>query len=157
LLTPPPGGWPTSPACTTCTIQGVTSANLSDDATPELIAWNANGFSVMASDTGITFGQVKEYEFANPKRIAFADFDGNGLLDIVLASPTNGVAIFLTVESGDPVVAQVTFTNSPEPSRAWAVATGDVNGDDITDLVVGWEENVSDAWKSRISVLFGQE
>jgi hypothetical protein len=100
---------------------------------------------------------VQELAFENPKRVAFADFDGDDFVDIVLASPTKGVQVFLIPESGSPTLVGVPYTTSPEPSRAWAVATGDVNGDQVADLVVGWEQDVEGVWKSRVSVLLGQE
>jgi len=92
-----------------------------------------------------------------PNSAATADFNDDGVLDVVIANRApfdaeNGgdLSVFLGVGDGT-LSAEVVYSAGVEP---WSVAVGDLNGDGVADLVVGNGPGF-DGTNSDLSVLLG--
>ncbi|MCB2156404.1 VCBS repeat-containing protein [bacterium] len=129
------------------------------DGIPDLAAANGNSSNVSVllgnGSGGIgdgTFGSAVNYAVGNgPAGIATGDFDSDDIIDLVVTnSGANSLSVLLGDGSGG--VGDGTFTSSGTYGTGTSpttVATGDFNGDDITDLVV------SNSNSSNVSVLLG--
>ena len=69
-------------------------------------------------------------------RMAIADFDGDGNYDIAVTSTVNGAAVYY----GSGSVTHLAFNEDnvvlPVPAELLGIAAGDVNGDELPDLVI---------------------
>jgi len=88
---------------------------------------------------------IKNYNPSSTGLGALGDFNGDHILDFVLASYTENVLIFL----GDGKGGFAAPTSFPAGGEAHEVTVGDLNGDDKLDLVVANYDS------SSISVLLG--
>ncbi|CAF5040037.1 unnamed protein product, partial [Rotaria sp. Silwood1] len=72
---------------------------------------------------------------SNPSSVAIGDFNNDKLSDIAVANTgTNDIGIFLAYENGT-FASQTTYSTS-KGSKPISVTCGDINNDNITDIVV---------------------
>jgi hypothetical protein len=93
----------------------------------------ANSISVALGNGDGTFGAPTEYPFGvDPRSVAIADFDGDGIRDIAAANFGSGVlSLFHGV--GDGTFSDPTFVGLG--ARAYTVVAADFDGDGDPDLV----------------------
>lgn len=84
---------------------------------------------------------------------AFADFDGDGLRDLVVASSKGKIRFYKNVgDAKAPAFAAGVVILTKAKSRYLKVAAGDLNGDGVTDLVFGAQVKGT---KHRLWVMYG--
>ena len=104
-----------------------------------LISASANAQSLLFTRTDIPTGGVA-------RKVAMADFNRDGILDIAILSPSAGLSILLG--KGDGTFGNPSITPSLNVPRVMAV--GDRNGDGILDIVV------EDDGSGQLNVLLGK-
>ena len=80
---------------------------------------------------------------SGPDDIAFADFNGDGILDMATCNyNSNTVAVLLGYGDGTFAAASTFASGGSNPD---AIAVGDVNGDGKQDIIVtnNWSNNVA--------------
>ena len=107
------------------------------------------------SRTGTYGSAVPDQNTASPASVALGDFDGDTVLD--LAVTTQGLS---DLSGGEVYVDPATTVMQPKRGNGLIAASGDVNGDGYTDLVVGdpWEPDVAGvdgALGGRVLVYYG--
>ncbi len=110
-----------------------------DDANVSVLLGNGDG----------TFQEARSFEVASsPRSIAVADFNGDGVLDLVVANyPSNNVSLLLGNGDGTFQAPRNFFAgNSPV-----SVAVGDFNRDGAKDLAVA----NNSGWSGSVTVLLG--
>jgi hypothetical protein len=98
---------------------------------------------------GGLFASSTEYlsgAFASPQAIAAADFNGDGVVDLVTVNSTGSAALFLADGAGGFSLAGTFPTGGSAP---WSVAVGDFNGDGHADLAV------ANTGSSNVGILLG--
>ena len=116
----------------------IVAANPSDDAVSVLLG---NGDGIMQSARSFPAGN-------EPGRVAIADFNGDGHQDVVVASAIDGeVTVLLGHGDGDFQLARTTIRD--QPSNAFGLAVGDLNGDNNPDVIVAHNEEGLSVWLGR--------
>lgn len=111
-------------------------ANSTPDSVPLRIYFNA-GTPTHIQLTSAPEGTVPERDWI-VAAIALADLDGDGSLDLLLATPgaTDGVELRLLLNHGTAFEVAKGRLPSDPPGAITALATGDVDGDGAMDIVV---------------------
>jgi hypothetical protein len=99
------------------------------------------------------FGRADFAVGGGPSSLATGDFNGDGILDLVVTNFTDNTISVLLGKPDGTFATQATYATGTGPA---AVATGDFNGDGNLDLVVA-NENCQDqsCSASGVSVLLG--
>jgi len=135
--------------------EDVTVADLNGDGKPDLITANygraSATVSVLLNETvpggAVRFAAPQTISVgADPRQVAVADFNSDGIPDLVTANSGGGTMSLLTGNGDGTFQTQQAFAIG---SLALAVATGDLNGDGKPDLVTA---NFTD---NTVSVLLG--
>lgn len=111
-------------------------ADVNGDGLPDLLAFSADGLAVLPGQTGPAFGDpVADYSVGflaatSAQATAFADMNGDGVLDVVCVGP-NGIYISYGKSDGT-FAAPASFPSGQLVEYATAA---DFNGDGIPDLV----------------------
>jgi uncharacterized protein (TIGR03437 family) len=133
------GTAPGSPVAAAGSPQSVATGDFNRDGKPDLVTANysANSVTVLLGDGSGGFTAAPGSPFAvgtNPASVAVADFNGDGIPDLVIAnSGSNNVTILLGNGSGGfTPAAGSPFAVGTEPQ---SVAVADFNGDGKPDLV----------------------
>lgn len=130
---------PVAPYSTTT----ITPADMNADGMMDLVAPHRDGGQsyVHLGDRGGTFSAERRIPFGPPKagiRIAeVADFNGDGLADIVAVDEETGVAVYFQQRGGGFGSAVVIAGATAVP---YALALADLNDDKKTDVIVGHVE-----------------
>jgi hypothetical protein len=134
----------------------VQTGDFNGDGIPDLVTANAiQTVSVLLSNGDGTFQPARNTALnAGPKSLAIGDWNGDGRLDLALAT-TNGYSITILLGQGDG-----TFLQSSIPiydPRTDSLVAGDLNGDGTLDLVAAsiWVDFDSGATSTGVSVLLG--
>jgi hypothetical protein len=94
----------------------------------------SNTVSVMQSNGNGTFAPQKLVSVGTgPDDVMFADFNGDGIPDLVSANYTSGTVSLVLGNAGGTYSASGQF---PIGNNPYAAAVGDLNGDGTPDLVV---------------------
>jgi hypothetical protein len=100
--------------------------------------FGGRGVAVLLGNGDGTFEQPVVYDITTPLGVATADFNGDGILDMVASSPgVNKGFTGVFLGNGDG-----TFKNAklyPTGQFPWGVAVADFNGDHMADLTVADE------------------
>jgi hypothetical protein len=118
----------------------VVVADLNGDGVPDLVVVNhvgsfsAGSVSVLLGNGDGTFQPAIKYDVGTgPSSVAVADFNGDGIPDLVVTN-YNGNNVSVLLGNGDGTFqSPVNFDTGMNPD---SVAVGDFNGDGNTDLVV---------------------
>lgn len=139
---------------------GVVVADFNEDGHPDVVidSWGTNQVELLLGD-GKGGLQTPGRYFATGhrpyERLRSADFNGDGLPDIVTTNLDDGTA---TVLLGDGKGGFRNASGSPFPAGAkpWQVAIDDVNGDGKFDLLIlPYERDIPDASQNAVTVLLG--
>ena len=129
---------------------GFALGDLDGDGLPDLVTPNRDTVSVLhnasESKTGIAFHRRQRLSFPSPFAVELADLDGDGQLDLIVASETgtDNIGIFLGNASGEfKAEADTKLTVASGPKL---LAVGDFDGDRRSDVVVT-------AWRSDIHIV----
>ncbi len=105
---------------------------------------NAAHFEIVKSFTA-AFGKLDYSTDLTPSDVASADFNGDGIADLAVATGNNSVSILLGVGDG----TFPTHVEYPVPGHPSAIVVGDFNGDGKMDIAT------VDPYQSEISILLG--
>jgi len=129
---------------------GFAIGDINGDKRPDLVTPNARDVSVMLSvnSSPLAFNRSQSVIFASPFAVELADMNGDGHLDLIVASNQGGssVGVFLGNGSGQfSIDADATFRVA---TGAKSIAIGDINGDGLSDAVVS-------SWNSDVRIIYG--
>ena len=131
---------------------GFALGDINDDGAMDIVTPNTDHVSVLLNraDGALSFEQVSAIPSETPFATALADINGDGQIDVIVGSGSqrkmNGVKVLLgdgQGHFGDPV-------SYPIAGGAKTIATGDVNGDGVSDVLVT-------SWNADIGLLTGGE
>ena len=116
----------------------VVLADMNGDGHPDLLTPNKNStkVGVLLGNSNGTFQPVVEYATgtaSGPQRLAAADVNNDGYLDVVTANATNAVKILLGNGNGT-LQAATTYTTTL--ATVTSIAVADVTGDGQADLLL---------------------
>lgn len=139
-------------AATTAT-NAIVVGDVNNDGKPDLLVSNDNGYgtiNVLINNGDGTFAAATGNGVGfNPVDLAESDFNGDGLLDIVIANQdARNVSLALNLGGGQ-FSSQVTFVSGNQYTPT-SIATGDFNGDSHPDIAT------SDGSHNTISVIMNQ-
>jgi hypothetical protein len=106
---------------------------------------NIARFQVVKTGYTTAFSKLDYATDLTPQDVATADFNGDGQLDLAVATGNNSVSILL----GNGTGAFPAHVEYPVPGHPAAIVTGDFNGDGKADLAT------ADQYLSEITVLLG--
>lgn len=109
------------------------------------VASNAAHFQVVKGSYTVAYSKLDYTTDTNPQDVVAADFNGDGKLDLAVATANNTVSILL----GNGTGAFPTHVQYSVPGDPVAIIAGDFNGDGKVDLVT------ADQFQSQISVILG--
>jgi FG-GAP-like repeat len=139
---------------------GVVVADFNEDGHPDVVtdSWGTNQIELLLGD-GKGGLQTPGKYFATGRRpyerLRSADFNGDGIPDIVTTNLDDGT---ITVLLGD---GRGGFRNAPESpfpagAKPWQVAIDDVNGDGRPDLlIIPYERDIPKSSQNAVTVLLG--
>ncbi len=129
---------------------GLAAGDLNGDSRLDLVTPNPDEVGVLLStgSSGMGFRRAPPVGAASPFGVALADFDGDGLLDLIAAS--DGGASLAEIFLGDGRGGFREAGTAPFRMAAGAknIAVGDVNGDGVGDALVS-------SWNSDLLVVLG--
>jgi hypothetical protein len=108
-------------------------------------ASNVAHFQIVKSGYTVAFGKLDYATDLTPQDVAAADFNGDGKVDLAVATGNNSVSVLLGVGDG----TFPTHVEYPVPGHPSAIVTGDFNGDGKLDIAT------VDPYQSEISILLG--
>lgn len=124
---------------------GFALGDLNNDGRYDIVTPNPRTIGVTLSIKGhdLSYSKPHQIDYSNPMAVVLADLNGDNQLDIVAASESGSrsVGVFLNSGAG-------TFPNVPDntfqlESGAKAGASGDFNGDGVSDvLLISWNRGV---------------
>jgi len=122
------------------TPSSLTAADLNNDGFLDLVVTN-EGTDTLGIFFGFDYTNFEEQspcktgESSSPISVATGDFNNDGLLDIVCGNYySNNIGIFLGYGNGN-FTSVMTYSNTPA-SHPWAVAVGDFNNDNFSDITM---------------------
>ena len=117
--------------------------DVNGDGKPDIVVSNADGtISVLLNNGKGKFGKAKPITSitgynSHLNSLAFGDFNGDGKLDIAVATYWNTSDVYVLLGSGDGTFQ--TPISIPTPATNYALASGDFNQDGKLDLLVTLE------------------
>ncbi len=105
---------------------------------------NVAHFQIVKTYT-TAFGKLDYATDLTPQDVAAADFNGDGKVDLAVATGNNSVSVLLGVGDG----TFPTHVEYPVPGHPSSIVTGDFNGDGKVDIAT------VDPYQSEISILLG--
>lgn len=106
---------------------------------------NVAHFEIIKSGYTVAYAKTDYATDLTPQDVATADFNGDGKLDLAVATGNNSVSVLL----GNGTGAFPTHVEYPVPGHPIAIVAGDFNGDGKMDVAT------VDEYQSEISVLLG--
>jgi hypothetical protein len=106
---------------------------------------NVAYFAVVKAGFTAAYGKLDYATDTTPQAVAAGDFNGDGKMDLAVATGNNSVSMLLGSGTG----TFPTHVEYPVPGHPIAIATGDFNGDGKVDVAT------VDEFQSEITVLLG--
>ena len=106
---------------------------------------NVAHFEVVKTGVVVAYGKLDYATDLTPQDVASADFNGDGIADLAVATGNNSISVLLGVGNG----TFPTHVEYPVPGHPIAIVVGDFNGDGKMDIAT------VDEYQSEISILLG--
>ena len=106
---------------------------------------NVAHFQIVKSGYTVAFGKLDYATDITPQDVAAGDFNGDGIVDLAVATGNNSISVLLG--EGDGTFP--THVEYPAPGHPSSVLVGDFNGDGKLDIAS------VDPYQSEISILLG--
>lgn len=139
---------------------GVVAGDFNGDGRPDVVtdSWGTNQIELLLGDGkgGIhTPGRYFATGRRPYERLRSADFNGDGLPDIVTTNLDDGTVTILLAD-GKGGFRNASGSPFPAGAKPWQVAIDDVNGDGKFDLlIIPYERDIPDAAQNAVTVLLG--
>ncbi len=139
---------------------GVVAGDFNGDGRPDVVtdSWGTNQIELLLGDGKGGMHTPGRY-FATGRRpyerLRSADFNGDGLPDIVTTNLDDGTVTILLAD-GKGGFRNASGSPFPAGAKPWQVAIDDVNGDGKFDLlIIPYERDIPDAAQNAVTVLLG--
>jgi hypothetical protein len=139
---------------------GVVVADFNGDGHPDVVtdSWGTNQIELLLGDGNGGLHTPGRY-FATGhrpyERLRSADFNGDGLPDIVTTNLDDGTVTILLAD-GKGGFRDASGSSFPAGAKPWQLAIDDVDGDGKFDLlIIPYEQDISDASQNAVTVLLG--
>lgn len=129
---------------------GFAIADINGDGLHDIVTPNVNDVSVLMQSQvkALKFDHVQSIVSASPFAVELAEMNGDGYLDLIIASGGDTITIYMGDNTG--LFSGDNRVQFQIESGAKGLTLGDVNGDGLEDVI-------ANSWNSDIRIIFGNK